>query len=366
MKQIIAATFIALILLSACGKKEEKTEENKKYVLSDTMQHMIQIETVKNCRIDDEISLSGAVSFNENNVVKVFPRNSGQVLEAKVSLGDKVSKGQVLAVVRSADIAGNYSDLSSANADVAITKRSMENAESLYKSGINSEREYNEAKQNYQKALASRNKIQSVLNINGGTKTNEGGQYVLTAPRDGYIVEKKITAGSYIRPDMGDNLFTISDLKNIWVYANVYATDISKVKEGYSVQVIAPSYPDMVFNGKIDKVSEVLDPQSKALRVRITLNNKDMLLKPDMFAKVIVSNEEGATALCVPTSALISQDSKTYVVIYNSNQDMKIAELNILKKVGDKTYIKEGVHEGQRIITKYQNLIFNQLLNEQN
>ncbi|MEI8278125.1 MAG: efflux RND transporter periplasmic adaptor subunit [Bacteroidota bacterium] len=362
MKPIIAAALIAVTILSSCSHEEKKAEASKGFVLSDTMMHMISIDTVHNCNIGDEVTLSGEVSFNENNIVKIYPRNSGQVVDAKVSLGDKVSKGQVLATVKSADIAGNYSDLSSANADVSIAKRAMENTESLFKNGISSEREYNEAKQNYQKALSARNKIQSVLNINGGSKTTEGGQYVLIAPMDGYIVEKKITAGSFIRADMGDYLFTISNLKNVWVYANVYEADIQKVKEGYPVSVTTLAYPDKIFQGKIDKVSEVLDPQSKAMRVRVTLSNDELLLKPDMFARVIVNNEEGSRSLCIPTSALISQDGKNFVVVYNSKDNVKIAEVNILKTVGAKTYIKDGVSELQKVVTKNQLLIFNQLL----
>lgn len=364
MKQIIALSLIAITLLSACGEKQQPKEENTKYVLSDTMAHLIKIDTVQYCNISDELSLSGEVNFNENNVIKIFPRSSGQVLETRVTLGDYVHKGQVLATIRSADIAGNYSDLSGANADLAIAKRQMENAQSLYSSGISSEREFTEAKQNYQKALAARNKVQSVININGGTKTSEGGQYQLISPIDGYLVEKKINAGDFIRTDNADNLFTVSDLKNVWVYANVYEADIPKIKEGYTARVIPLSYPDKELIGKIDKISQVLDPQSKAMKVRVTLDNKDMLLKPDMFAKVIVDNEEGAKAICIPTASLVAQDGKNYVVIYNSKDDMKISEVHIIKTIGDHTYVNDGVDAGQKLVTKNQLLIFNQLLSE--
>jgi cobalt-zinc-cadmium efflux system membrane fusion protein len=360
----IITVLIATTLLAACGKKEQAPEENKKFVLSDSMQHLIKLDTVQYCNIADELSLTGEVSFNENNVVKIFPRSSGQVVESRVSLGDKVTKGQVLAVIRSADIAGNYSDLNSANADVTIAKRQMDNAESLFKNGISSEREYIEAKQNYEKALAARNKIQSVITINGGGRTSEAGQYTLVAPISGYIVEKKIATGAFIRPDMGDNLFTISDLKNVWIYANVYESDIPKVKAGYDAVVIPMAYPDKRYDAKIDEVSQVLDPQSKAMRVRVTLDNKDMLLKPDMFAKVIVSNREGSEATCIPTSAILSQDGKNYVVVYNSDSDMAITEIDIIKTVGEKTFIRSGVHTGQQLITQNQLFIFNQLLNE--
>lgn len=364
MKQVITALLISTVLLSACEHKEQAVEVSKKFVLSDTMLNMIQTDSVRECNISDELSLSGEVSFNENNVVKVFPRSSGQVLETKVSVGDRVEKGQTLAVIRSADVAGSYNDLAGANADLAIAKRQMDNTEALYKNGISSEKEYNEAKQNYEKALAAKNKVQSVININGGGKPNAEGQYVITAPIGGYIVEKKVAAGAFIRPDMGDNLFTISDMKTVWVYANVYELDIRNIKEGYMAKVIPVAYPDKVFTGKIDKVSQVLDPQSKSMRVRISLDNKDMLLKPEMFIRVVVSNEETQKAICVPSSSIVPQDNKNYVVVFKSKDDLHIAPVEIMKTVGDRTFLKSGVTPGEVVVTKHQLFIFNQLQEE--
>src|ERR1700712_1816333 len=135
------------------------TDKKEKVCVSDSLAKIIHIDTAGVANIDDELKLSGEVSFNDNKVVKVFPFSSGQVMEVKVSIGDKVSKGQTLAVIKSSDVAGNYSDLSTSGNDVSITKRQMENTESLYKSGIASEREYLEAKENYNKALATANKV---------------------------------------------------------------------------------------------------------------------------------------------------------------------------------------------------------------
>lgn len=350
----------AFCAMMSCKKKEVADKGPKQFCISDTMAKMITIDSVALNNITEEISLGGEVSFDENKVIKIFPRSSGQVTECKVSFGDRVQQGQVLAVIRSADVAGSYSDLSTADADIAIAKRQMDNAEALFKNGISSEREYTEAKENYQKAVTAKAKIQSVLNINGGTKTTAGGTYVLTAPISGFIVEKKVNAGSFIRQDMGDNLFTISDLKDVWVLANVFEADIPKVKEGYPVKVTTLAYPDKVFNGRIDKVSEVLDPENKALKVRIKLNNDGLLLKPEMFTRVIVTNEEKNKATCIPSSAVVEESGKTYVIVYNSPCDLKVQEVDILKEVGDKTFINSGVAPGQRLIGRNALLLYDQ------
>ncbi len=356
---LLAATMFGI---TSCGQNAAAdTDDAKTFTLSDTMMSMIKTDSVKMCGVSDELQLSGEVSYDENKVFKVYPRSSGQVMQCNLTLGDKVSAGQTLAVIKSADVAGNYADVSSADADVTIAKREMDNQESLYKSGIASEREYNEAKEDYEKALAAKRKISSEIEINGGRGANASGTYVLTAPVSGYVVEKNVNQGDFIRPDMGTNLFTISDLKDVWVWANVFEADISKVKEGTSVEVSTLAYPDKVYTGKVDKISEVLDPTNKALKVRIKLDNPDLMLKPQMFAKVTVDDVQGEQAVCVPTSSLIEQNGKTFVVVYNNRSDMKIAEVNVKKTSGNRTFVNSGIAPGQKVITENELLVFQQL-----
>lgn len=359
----ISIPVLCLILLAvSCGHKENPQEVSDKFVLSDTMMTMIRLDSVRTSTVVDQLVLTGSVSFNENNVVNIFPRSSGQIVSTTVSLGDYVHKGQVLASIKSADVAGSYSELNSANADISIAKREMESAESLYKNGISSEREFVEAKQNYQKALAQADRIKATININGGSGASQSGTYTLTAPIDGYIVAKNATTGAFIRTDDAKNIFTVSNLSNVWVNANVYESDIPKVKQGYKVSIIPMAYPDKTFEGKIEKIGDVLDPENKSMSVRISLPNKDMLLKPEMFVKVIVENSEGAMATCIPASSLVSIDSKNYVVVFNSRSDLKIVEVHVIKKSGDLVFIqKEDLNPGQKVITKFQSLIFEEL-----
>src|ERR1043165_2148682 len=129
--QALIAAFV-MFLLNGCETKNTDPPKKEKVCVSDTLQKMIHIDTVTTSNIDDELVLSGEIGFDENKVVKVFPFSSGQVLEVNVSLGDKVKQGQTLAVIKSAEIVGNYSDLSSAERDESIAKRQMDNEESLF------------------------------------------------------------------------------------------------------------------------------------------------------------------------------------------------------------------------------------------
>jgi cobalt-zinc-cadmium efflux system membrane fusion protein len=356
---------LSILLFASCKEKENKPEEKKPVCVSDSMQSRITLDTAMLTNISNELQLSGEIGFNENKVVKVFPFTSGQILEVKVSAGDRVTAGQVLATIKSADIAGNYSDLKNTGSDIAIAKRQMDNTKILYDKGISSEKEYEEAKENYQKAVTANQKITDALRINGGGNTNASGVYTIKAPISGFIVEKKANGGSFIRADNTDNLFTISDLKDVWIWANVFETDISKVREGYTALVKTIAYPDKVFRGKIDKISEVLNPDNKVMRIRINLPNDGLLLKPEMFTNVLIENTEQSKAVSIPADAMVFEGGKNYVVIYKNKCDLKLAEVQVLKMENNRAYISSGLNAGDIIISKNQVLFYNAILENQ-
>src|ERR1700740_464042 len=136
MSKYFFGVMCLLLALTSCKDKPIGAAQPKAgYCLSDTMAHMISLDSVSGMGAEEQLRLSGEVGFNENQVNKIFPRSSGHVVQCAVSLGDHVRAGQVLDVIRTHDVAGNYADLNSAEAGVKSAKRQMDNAESLYKSG---------------------------------------------------------------------------------------------------------------------------------------------------------------------------------------------------------------------------------------
>src|SRR5262249_22159148 len=129
-------------------------------------------------------------------------------------------------------------------------------------------------------------------------------------------------------------------------------------------QISTLAYPGKFFSGRVDKIGDVLDATNKTLQVRITLPNPDLVLKPQMFASVLVQDTSGKKAACIPAKALVTEDGIDYVIGYNNDSDMQVRRVNILKTVGDKIYVSSGIEPGQKLVTKNQLLLFQQLVGE--
>jgi cobalt-zinc-cadmium efflux system membrane fusion protein len=130
---------------------------------------------------------------------------------------------------------------------------------------------------------------------------------------------------------------------------------------GNSVDVTTLSYPGRVFQGKVDKIMNVLDPTNKVMKVRIALNNSDYALKPQMYASVTITNNEHKKTLCVSSQAIIFDHSRYYVLVYKSKSDVQITPVEIINAIGGKTYISSGVKEGDMVIGSQAILIYDSL-----
>ena len=349
----------AFSILIGCHSKDDK-ETNKvsaKFCIPDSLLKQVTIDTVSFKSVIQEFNLIGKVTYDQDKVVKLFPMVSGNVIDVKVALGDYVEKGQVLALVKSAEIAGAENDIVSAEANLAVSEKNLAATQDMYKSGISSEKEYLAAVKETEKAKSEYNRVKTVLSIYGGSKSN----YIIKSPISGYIVEKFINPNMQIRPDNSTNLFTISDLKKVWVLANVYESDIANIKTGEQVDVTTISYPDKIFTGTIDKVYNVLDTDNKTMKIKIQLDNKENLLKPEMFAKVIVRQVKDSSMLAVPAKSIIFDKNKYWVITYNNKCYLQSRQVNIAQSTSLYTYIQSGVKPGEKVITNLQLLIYNAL-----
>jgi cobalt-zinc-cadmium efflux system membrane fusion protein len=355
-----AAAAVLFLTLAGCkgGSAESPAAVKENFILPDSLVRIIRIDSVTSSRVVNSITLTGKITFNEDNVAKIYPLVSGNITDIKVMLGDYVQQGQILGLIRSSEMAGYSNDLVTARTNEAVAKKNLAAVKDMYKSGLASGRDSIAAQAGYDQAAASLKKAQQVLQLNGG---GLNGQYQVKTPISGFVVEKQATNNMSLRPDNSGNLFTISDLKNVWVIANVYESSISLIKSGDSVNVTTLSYPGKIFKGKVDKIMNVLDPTNKVMKVRIVLPNPGYLLKPEMFANVMLNNTENKKMLSVPSTALIFDNSQYYVLVYKSPSDIRIRPVQVESTIGDKTYISGGLSEGEKVIGSQALLIYQEL-----
>lgn len=359
-KFIAVTATIALVGIS-CQKKDTATNaDSSKYVLPDSLVKTLSFDTIQSCKLTNTITLSGKVAFNDDNVAKIYPMVSGVIQNVKVMLGDYVQKGQVLGVIKSSEMAGISNDLVNAESNLIVAKKNMEATQDMFKSGLASQKEVLTAQATYDQSKSELNRVKRVLNINGG---NTQGEYIVRSPISGFVVEKLVTNNMSIRSDNSTNLFTISDLKNVWIIANVYESNISMVHLNDPVDVITLSYPDKVFRGKVDKVMNVLDPTNKVMKVRIVLPNPGYMLKPEMFANVKVTNDGDKEALCVASSAVIFDHSQNYVLVYHTNADISIVRVQVINTVDNRSYLTGNIKLNDKVVASQTLLIYNALNN---
>jgi cobalt-zinc-cadmium efflux system membrane fusion protein len=350
-----------LIELSSCEKGAPTDNGDRApYVIPDSLVKTLTIDSVRQGAVINNLVLTGMVDFNQDKQVNVFPLVSGNILDIKAQLGDYVTSGESLATVRSSEMANYTNNLIQAQTNLTATKKQLDATQDLFSSGLASSLDVTNAQVNYEQAVAQLAMVKRVLKINGN---DTSGNYVIKSPISGFLVQKYVTNDQVLRPDNGNPMFTISDLKDVWVWANVYEANLDKIHLGDHVDVTTLSYPGRVFKGTVDKVMHVLDPNTKVMKVRVVIDNPDYALRPQMYATVTSTSILQEKAIYVPLKALVFDHSQYYVLVYHGAGKADITPVERMSTVGDRVYLKSGVNVGDQVITKDALQIYDQLNN---
>jgi len=314
--------------------------------------HHVNIYTVKIEAENEQLTAVGEVSFAEDNVVRIYPVVSGTVDHLFVSLGDYVSKGQVMATLLSMDMSQIQRDHNIAKSNFSVEDKNLARAQELFQAGMMSEKELANARKDYNNALSEYNERSQILKLYGGSANDLDAIYNVVAPRSGYIVERNVTEGTQIRNDNNTNIFTISDLKTVWVWANVHESDMAMVQEGDEVSVTTIAYPDKVFKGKVKKIGTMLDPDSRVIKVRTELPNQDGLLKPEMFASIVITSKIKKVIMAIPQSSIVLENNRYFVMREIQPGEFEKVAVTLGKAFGDFYEVTAGLRENEKIVSE--------------
>jgi RND family efflux transporter MFP subunit len=218
----------------------------------------------------------------------------------------------------SADVEGAKSRISQTEAKiqqtearVAIAKTYLNREEKILGGDLLASKELQAAKSELTSAELELRAAADTIRVLGASPGGSGDTIAITSPISGRVVERMVNLGEMADPTA--TLFTVMNLADVWVEADVYEKDLARIRKGQVAEIRVNSYPDRVFSGKVTHISDVLDPESRTATIRCAVSNSTGLLKPEMFATVSIITAKNGGAVLIPTAAVLDDAGKKIV-----------------------------------------------------
>ncbi len=386
MKRFIAVALTSVFMVSCSPKTTEVVKPvqaasgSVQIVLSpeERQQVKITLAPVTERVLPLEVQASGQVQSAADRSTNVSAAVPGRVDRVNVQLGQRVSVGEVLAVLRSDEVAQIQSELLQQVLDVEsereqdqvqlnLTKSTFEREKQLLAEKVGIRAEFEQAKSDYLKAAAAlrglERKRQALITTASerlrllGVSASEGARVVrerridnailVRSPRSGIVAERNINPGELT--DNSKPLFAVADPGQVWLVAQIFEKDIPLVKIGLPATVRLDSYPGQIFPGRLDYIAPSLDPTARTLAVRATINNPNGKLKPQMFARLTLPTGS-LKAVAVPGLA-VQKSGETYVAYVQVGENTyEEHRLTLGRTLGTYVEVKSGLTLGQQVV----------------
>jgi membrane fusion protein, heavy metal efflux system len=304
-------------------------------------------------RESDQILANGVIAADVSRTYPVNSLSSGRVVEIRARLGDDVQKGQLLLTMTSPDMAQAISDLQKFRANEALTKTQLDRAQVLNSHGVLAQKDLEVAQDAYNKARIDTQAAEEHIRILGGDPQRLSSQIEIHAPVSGTIIEQNVTSAAGIKSlDNAPSLFTIADLSSVWVLCDVYENDLARVRLGDRAEIELNAYPTRRLTGHVANISKLLDPNTRAAKVRIELKNEAGILRPNMFASVHFVSQGTETRIVIPASAILRLQDRDWVFIKLNDKQFRRTEVHAGPVNPDKTQqVLSGLRTGQQVVS---------------
>jgi cobalt-zinc-cadmium efflux system membrane fusion protein len=291
------------------------------------------------------------VEADPAHTANVLPALTGKVAELKVGLGDHVTRGQLLAVVDSGDLAQANADVVKGRDALDLAKKALDRARGVKAAGGNAAKDLEAAQSGFNQAQAEYDRARTRLaSLSGSPDAQTARPMQVTAPMSGYVTTLSIAPGTYVN-DATAAMMTISNLDTVWITANVPEIDSGLIAKGQNVDATLSAYPDQVFHGSVSFVSPVLQSDTRRDLVRVAFANPDGRLKPNMFATANIDIPQPAQVF-VPESALVMNNDSTTVFVEVSPWTFERRTVDLSYDESDGTRVLKGLKPGDRVIVR--------------
>jgi len=310
----------------------------------------LKVQSVVLRDVNQPLMAPAMVEADPAHTVNVLAPLTGRVAELKVALGDRVTRGQVLAILVSGDYAQATSDSTKASDALALARKALERAEAVKEAGGAAEKDLETARSAFVQAQAEYARTQTRLASLGGVSTGKGDmrRMQVLSPADGSITTLSTAVGSFAN-DPNAVLMTVTDLDHVWVTANVAENEARLIVPNLHAGVTLPAWPGRDFHGTVQSVSAVLDADSRRVKARIVVPNADGALKPNMFATATFQVPQ-PEALLVPQSALLMNNDSVTVLVEVSPWVFMRRVVELGQDIGSEARITKGLQPGDRIV----------------
>lgn len=265
-------------------------------------------------RLPDELRLNGVVAPDVARTVHVNSLSGGRVREIRAKLGDDVRQGQVLLVLHSPDLETAMAAYRKAQADQELARKALDREQSLYGHGAVPAKDLEQAQNDSRKADVDVQTAAEQIRLLGADVDRLSAVIEVKSPIAGAIVEQNTAGGEAVKSlDNAPSLFTIADLDRVWVLADVYENNLAEVHMGDTAEVTLNAYPDQPLAGHVSNISQVLDPATRAAKLRVDLDNHRRLMRPGMFATVKFVSRRLRERAVVPASAILRLHDRDWV-----------------------------------------------------
>ncbi|TYL90038.1 efflux RND transporter periplasmic adaptor subunit [Bradyrhizobium rifense] len=335
----------------------------------------LTIEPVNAKAFRAEYVTEGKVAVDEDRSTPVFSPYAGRVTKLLAKPGESVTQGQPLFTIEAADTVQAQNDFIAAMTSQNKAKSALEladiqyrRAKDLYEGRAIPLKDYQQAEatqvqaQNDMRssvtALEAANNKLRILGFTDETikafqtKSTINPEITIYAPISGTVVQRKIGPGQYVSAGASDPVFVIGDLSTVWLTAFVRESDAAQVSVGQDISVNVMALPGRPLTAKINYVAAAIDPNTRRLLVRATIDNKDGLLKPEMFANVTIYSAGDRAAPAVPKQALIYEGDQVRIWVAREDKSVELRQIKIGLINGNLVEVTSNLKPGEKIVVK--------------
>ena len=313
----------------------------------------VGLDVVEVITVDEAtLAVTGTVLYDQNRVSRVGPRVGGRVVRIEHDLGDQVSEGAPLAVLESPELGEVEANHARAQADLKLAQESFEREQGLFEKGISSRKEMLEAQTELERARAALGAASARHHIlDPEDSVSADGLYTVVAPIAGTVVTRDLVLGQIVGPD--DALFTVADLRTLWLILDVYDHDLARLGEGLAAEVRVAAFPQRSFRGRLTYVGQVVDSITRTVKARVVVDNPDRSLRPGMFATALIRGLDAGGAVAVPQASVQRLDDRTVVFVPVGQGRYAVRDVVTNGPLGDGLVtVLEGLAPGEQVVSE--------------